>query len=217
MDKDIELVFVDGPMVLYPVDLDGFSANALGASEVTQDATSEYDPTTTPRGWFKANADRTVARGLEDALQMLKDVLVRDRYVGVFGFSQGAAIAALLAALLEKPHSYPAFLVEGESPHPPLYAANIFGSSYSTPTLHVLGKTDVIVVEERSKVLLEISANARLEEHEGGHFVPSKANWRKFFRDYLHDPLGDVSSPSSGAVSQSNSGTATPIVSGSHL
>ena len=98
MDKDIEMgmsrvrpitvgqcaaalylaVFVDGPMVLQPVDLDGFTSSALGASEVTV-ATS--DPALTPRAWYKANPDRTVATGLEDSLQMLKDVLSRDYYV----------------------------------------------------------------------------------------------------------------------------------------
>ncbi|KAH0829154.1 serine hydrolase FSH [Lanmaoa asiatica] len=227
--------FVDGPMVLQPVDLDGFMANALGASEVT---TATSDPALTPRAWYKANPDRTVAKGLEDSLQMLKDVLLRDHYVGVFGFSQGAAMAALLAALvremgmthkrkltlrvpqLEKPHTCPPF--HGKRPghlilhlNDPL-ASDIFGQSYATPTLHVLGRTDVIVVEERSKVLLGVSTNARVEEHAGGHFVPSKANWRSFFRDYLRNPLGDVPSPT-GTISQSDSGTATPIIPTSNL
>ncbi|KAG8221276.1 serine hydrolase-domain-containing protein [Butyriboletus roseoflavus] len=233
-------------MVLQPVDLDGFTPYALGASDVT---TEVSDPALTPRAWYKANPDRTVAKGLEDALHMLRDVLSRDHYVGVFGFryvegeskrsyldcvqwfSQGAAMAALLAALLEKPHTYPDFLVNGEPPHPPFqfcvsvsgFKVNdpltneIFGQSYATPTLHILGKTDVIVVEERSKVLLKVSANARVEEHEGGHFVPSKVNWRNFFRDYLRNPLGDVPSPSSGATSQSNSGIATPVTPSSNL
>lgn len=57
--------------------------------------------------------------------------------------------------------------VSGFKVNDPL-ASEIFGPSYATPTLHVLGKTDVIVVEERSKVLLNVSANARVEEHEGG-------------------------------------------------
>lgn len=71
-------VFVDGPIVLQPVDLDGHTANALGASEATAETS---DPALTPRAWYKANPDRTVARGLEDALQTLRDVLLRDRYV----------------------------------------------------------------------------------------------------------------------------------------
>lgn len=71
----------------------------------------------------------------------------------------------------------------------------VFSPSYSTPTLHVIGKTDVIVIEERSRTLLEVSDAARSEFHEGGlrwwislslslltrligHFVPSKTSWR---------------------------------------
>ncbi|KAF9243177.1 FSH1-domain-containing protein [Melanogaster broomeanus] len=184
------------PIVLQPVDLDGFTANALGADEVT---TATSDPTLTPRAWWKANPDRTVASGLEDSLEMLRDILRRDQYDGVFGFSQGAAMAAFLAALLEKPHLYPAFLVDGQPPHP-LFQFCVSVSGF---------KTDVVVVEERSKMLLDVSANARLEEHEGGHFVPSKASWRNFLRDYLSNPLADVPSPGSG-MSHSSSGTTTP-------
>ncbi|KIJ15528.1 hypothetical protein PAXINDRAFT_169001 [Paxillus involutus ATCC 200175] len=211
MGKDIEMVFIDGPVVLQPVDLDGPTANALGASEVTT-----ADPTLTPRAWWKANPDRTVASGLEDSLKLLRDVLRQDHYDGVFGFSQGAAMAAFLAALLEKPHSYPVFLVDGQPPHPPFQfcvsvsgfkvndplANEVFGQSYATPTLHVIGKTDVVVVEERSKILLDVSAKARVEEHEGGHYVPSIAKWRNFLRDYLRDPLGDVPSPGFGGISR---------------
>ena len=51
-------------------------------------------------------------------------------------------------------------------------SAGVFGTSYSTPTLHVIGKTDIIVVEERSKILLDLSQNKTLEEHEGGQLVP---------------------------------------------
>lgn len=47
----------------------------------------------------------------------------------------------------------------------------IFLPSYSTPTVHVLGKTDVIVVEERARTLIDVSANARVEYHDGGTCV----------------------------------------------
>lgn len=214
MGKSIEMVFVDGPIVLLPVDLNGASSlAALGASEANM---TSSDPSTTPRAWWKTNPEKTIAHGLEDSILLLKDILQRDRYDGVFGFSQGAAMAALLAALLERPHSYPPFLVDGEAPHPPFkfcvavsgfkapgsLSAEAFGTSYSTPTLHVLGKNDVIVIEERSKGLLDLSQNKRLEEHDGGHFVPSKANWREFFRNYLIDPLGATPSPEPRTVFQ---------------
>ena len=57
--------------------------------------------------------------------------------------------------------------VSGFKVNDPL-ASKIFGRSYATPTLHVLGKTAVIMVEEQSKILLDMSVNARVEEHEGG-------------------------------------------------
>ena len=47
----------------------------------------------------------------------------------------------------------------------------LFTPSYSTPTLHILGRTDVVVVEERSNKLLEVSANQRVEYHPGGTYA----------------------------------------------
>ncbi|KIM82465.1 hypothetical protein PILCRDRAFT_820320 [Piloderma croceum F 1598] len=95
---------------------------------------------------------------------------------------------------------------------PDRLATTLMLPSYSTLTLHILGKNDVIVIEERSKMLLEISANKRIEEHGGGHFVPSNANWRNFFRDYLLDPLRNILSPKLSGSSAPNSGANTPGV-----
>ena len=43
--------------------------------------------------------------------------------------------------------------------------------SYSTPTLDILGRTDVVVVEERLNQLIEVSANQRVEYHPGSAFA----------------------------------------------
>lgn len=54
------------------------------------------------------------------------------------------------------------------------FSLELLMPSYSTPTLHILGKTDTVVVEERSRQLIEVSENSRVEEHNGGeshHFV----------------------------------------------
>ncbi|KAI0317406.1 serine hydrolase FSH [Amylostereum chailletii] len=229
LGKSVELVFLDAPILLYPVDLaetfgtssaSASDLSALGAAEASPEA---EDPALMPRGWWKANKERTSSDGMEGTLDYLKGVLQGQRFEGVFGFSQGAAMAAMLAALLERPHIHPPFLVDGEAPHPPFkfcisasgfkpvgaFAEKLFTESFNTPTLHVIGKNDVLVVPERSQTLVEVSANARVEEHDGGHFVPSKANWRQFFKAYLLDPTGDVPSPSA-APSLPASGTATP-------
>ncbi|KAJ7594261.1 FSH1-domain-containing protein [Mycena floridula] len=222
--KDIEFVFCDGPVVLYPADLTGF---ASPTPENTDPAADVYaDPALTPRGWWKTNSNKTQTTGLDSSLLLLRDILKSRKFDGVFGFSQGAALAALLAALLERPHVYPEFLTDGQPPHPPFQfcvavagfriSSNplvdiIYGDSYSTPTLHVVGRTDIIVTPERAQKLVDLSSDKRVEEHDGGHFVPSKANWRKFLKDYLTDPFADLPRPrANGIASGPASGTATP-------
>ncbi|RDB25393.1 hypothetical protein Hypma_007453 [Hypsizygus marmoreus] len=219
---NIELVFVDAPHILQPVDLVGTSSASFGAPEA---ANAEADPALTPRAWWKVNRDKTMAYGLQESIESIRDVLQTRKFDGVFGFSQGAAFAAIISALLEKPDVVPSFLVDGEPPHAPFefcvavsgfrlrdaFVNPLFDDSYSTPTLHVIGKTDIIVVEERSRQLVDASRNKRIEEHDGGHFVPSKGNWRKFLRDYMKFPLVDHISPGLAANSSvPNSGTATP-------
>ena len=55
----------------------------------------------------------------------------------------------------------------GFRPKSPL-CDSVFLPTFSTPTLHILGRTDVIVIEERSKTLLNVSAIKRVEYHDGG-------------------------------------------------
>ncbi|KAI0295293.1 serine hydrolase-domain-containing protein [Russula brevipes] len=204
--KDIELVFVDAPHVLEPVDLTGHGTHldAFGAPEAS---VASEDPTLKPRGWWLTDPTRTRTDGLDESLAHLRDILRTQRFE------------------LERPHLHPSFLVDGEPPHPrlkfcvavagfkvagPLSAA-IFSEGYATPTLHVLGKNDILVVEERSRVLINVSSGKRVEEHDGGHFVPSKASWRTFLKAYMLNPTGNIPSPGPSSVSQSRSGTVTPL------
>ncbi|KAF8058770.1 FSH1-domain-containing protein [Lyophyllum atratum] len=227
--NSVELVFIDAPHILQPADLPGSTSQAtesslesFGAAEA---AKADVDPSLTPRAWWKVNADKTVAYGLRESIEAVRDILKTRRFDGVFGFSQGAAFASIISALLEKPHLYAPFLVDGQPPHPPFdfcvavsgfrlrdpFCDPLFDGRYSTPTLHVIGKNDVIVHEERSRQLVETSSNKRVEEHEGGHFVPSKRQWLKFLRGYMMDPSADLPSPNVSGSSVPNSGTATPI------
>ncbi|KAG7450782.1 FSH1-domain-containing protein [Guyanagaster necrorhizus] len=219
--KDVDMVFIDAPHVLQAEDLFG---GASESNENVSEASTNEDPTLTPRGWFRAFADKTRAVGLDDSLILIRDVLKERTYDGVFGFSQGAAVAALLCALLENPESYPPFLIDGKSPHPPLkfcvavaglrimdpLADVLFNPAYSTPTLHIIGKNDVIVTANRTQELIDVSSNKRIEEHDGGHFVPSKTPWRKFLAAYIRDPSADIPSPVLSEL-KPTSGTATPV------
>lgn len=50
------------------------------------------------------------------------------------------------------------------------------------PVLHVMGRNDTHMVPERSELLARQCLNSRVEMHDGGHYTPTKANWRRFFR-----------------------------------
>ncbi|EAU91927.2 hypothetical protein CC1G_04694 [Coprinopsis cinerea okayama7 len=257
--KKVDFVFIDAPHILQPADLVFNSSRleelGLRAEVQANEAAMADDPTLTPRAWWKPNPERTKATGIEESIMSVREVLMSRKFDGVFGFSQGAAFAALISALLhsimiaifpsalirhlhngiidppspfislERPEAYPPFLVDGKAPHPPFdFCVAVSGfkvsdpicepiwgeDGFSTPTLHVIGKTDVVVVEERSRALLAISKNPRLEEHVGGHFVPSKAPWRKFLAAYLSNSSGDVPSPSVTEAASSEASSTVP-------
>ncbi|KAL1744841.1 serine hydrolase FSH [Schizophyllum fasciatum] len=231
--KDVEFVFVDAPLVLEPIDMAGsFPQNTATKVDSTESALASVgaaevatDANLVPRGWWKRDFTTDKAIGIEQSIQVVKEVLQKRHFDGVLGFSQGAAFASLIAALLERPETYPPFLVDGKPPHPPFeFCINVagfkvrdpafadtYGSGYSTPTLHIIGRNDVVVVPERSQTLVDASLNGRLEQHDGGHFVPSKGPWRKFLETYIRlGPAAEIPPPQGNLDSAPGSGTATP-------
>ncbi|KAK7460840.1 Family of serine hydrolases 3 [Stygiomarasmius scandens] len=216
--KDIDMVIVDAPHILKLEDL-------------FEDSEVNDDPGHAARGWWKfTDPAKTVCVGMEETLLFLRDLLKEKRFDGVFGFSQGAGLACLLSAILERPDSYPGFLIDDQPVHPPFefcisaagfksrdpISSRILNEGFSTPTLHIVGKADHIISLEYTQSILDVSRNKRIEEHDGGHFIPSKAPWRKFLIEWMRKgPEGDVPSPgaetTSAAVTPAASGTATPV------
>ncbi|HWZ90651.1 MAG TPA: alpha/beta hydrolase fold domain-containing protein [Polyangiaceae bacterium] len=100
---------------------------------------------------------------------------------GVFGFSQGAALAALLAALgacrggdaREPPPRFDFAIVVGgfassDREHAPLFDTP---QGIAVPSLHVIGRTDGIVPPASSRALAEKFREPVIVEHAGGHVV----------------------------------------------
>lgn len=139
-------------------------------------------------GWWHAAASLPPRyRNWEGSRAALSDLLARERFDGVFGFSQGAAVAALvpgLAAELGKPLRF-AILVGGfvatVADHAALYAALGEG----VRSLHLVGRADTIVPPRRS---LELAARFEapvIVEHDGGHVIASTPAARAASRVFL--------------------------------
>ncbi|PLB34259.1 alpha/beta hydrolase [Aspergillus candidus] len=131
--------------------------------------------------WWQSEYIDGVYPGLETGLETLAAV-IKDAgpFDGAIGFSQGAAIAAMVASLLEENRrdAFPVSKMEGgfaypaafsTLSHPPLkFVISISGYSAThqaycpfyhpqicTPMLHILGSADTVVEESASMKLVE--------------------------------------------------------------
>jgi uncharacterized protein (DUF924 family)/Ran GTPase-activating protein (RanGAP) involved in mRNA processing and transport/predicted esterase len=129
------------------------------------------------RAWWNASADHADYEGFAESVALLEAV-VREQgpFDGVLGFSQGGALAAILAAM--QPH--PAFAFRFAvciSAFPSRARGHEFHTlpgGVRVPSLHVLGLRDEMVDPERSRRLFEAfdPGSATLLTHPGGHFSP---------------------------------------------
>ena len=97
------------------------------------------------------------------------------RFDGIFGFSQGAALTGLLAAVREGDPSLRfgfAIMVGGFTSTLPQHAA-LLRYKLTIPSVHVTGHADVIVPRRDSLLLAGRFASPLIIEHPGGHVIPS--------------------------------------------
>ncbi|KAF2132370.1 dihydrofolate reductase [Dothidotthia symphoricarpi CBS 119687] len=157
--------------------------------------------------WWRRKGDADSGpytyEGLEEGLSRIADVLRRSGpFDGVVGFSQGGAMAGMVASLLEpgRRSAFEAAYSTGGMQYPSSFEALDhaplkFAVSYSgfaaqgenpyrafyepkiaTPVLHFIGSQDVVVLEERSLALVRACVGrgeGDVVYHPGGHFLPS--------------------------------------------
>jgi predicted esterase len=118
---------------------------------------------------------------------------------GVFGFSQGAALASLLVGL-RNPHDAEAgiafdfaMMVGGfasnDGSHADLYQRK---SEYSLPSAHIIGKSDFVVPSSHSDHLASFFKDPLILRHSGGHVVPSDPQVRNGVATFLQERARDV-------------------------
>jgi predicted esterase len=112
------------------------------------------------------------------------------RFDGIFGFSQGAALAGLLTAVMESAGAPPEFhfdfvvMVGGFTSELPKHAG-LFRHRLTTPSVHVIGRSDVIVPARDSLRLADRFADPLILEHPGGHTIPAQNAVARPIADFL--------------------------------
>ncbi|KAH0174823.1 hypothetical protein KCU67_g580, partial [Aureobasidium melanogenum] len=169
----VEMDFVDGPVDLLE-DLDETSPTRLHA-------------------WWKALDDRSRYIELEASLTGIFTQL-RERPVdAIIGFSQGAALAVMIAAILENTVERRAAMAKQGSPFllssipqqplkfviaysgfkgSPAFYSGFYEPKLTTPVLHILAKLDHMIAPEDSAKLIRSCRNSEVAEHLGGHWIP---------------------------------------------
>ena len=168
-----------------------------------------------PRCWWLAQKnvrEEWEYNGVSAALDCVaaaEHALVRETgkgFEGILGFSQGAAMASLVAALFAR-HSEAAplqslrfaVLVSGfpwrdvKTGHRQLFEAP---TPISLPSLHVISDEDQVVKPRLSDALARFFAEPAWYRHDSGHRVPREPAWLAAFATFL-------ASASSGASGRS--------------
>ncbi|TNY18157.1 serine hydrolase-domain-containing protein [Rhodotorula diobovata] len=196
-DSHVELVFVNAPNIL------------LRPTMAYDNSPEEpYAPEDEPRSFWhmRSNDGFESDDELDRTLYYLRDVLeTHGTFDGILGFSQGAATAAILCALVSRPWLHPAFSSPSArstgAAWPPLpFKFAILCSGYlpldrrceswfdtpvAIPALHVIGRSDVVAPNERTLANVPRFTNSRVEWHEGGHFIPRKPYFAHLFKDFI--------------------------------
>uniref|UniRef100_A0A8B9ZV24 Esterase OVCA2 n=1 Tax=Anas zonorhyncha TaxID=75864 RepID=A0A8B9ZV24_9AVES len=167
-----------------------------------------------PRGWwfsrpgaFEAAEAAEEPAGLTEALRAVEEALEKlGPFDGLLGFSQGAALAAMVCALRARgdPRFPVAFavLVAGFVSRSPAHG-HFYREPIALPTLHVVGEADAVIAAPLSMELARSFVEPVVLTHPGGHFVPVGAPQKKAYLDFLgrfRAGQGEAEMPGAGAV-----------------
>lgn len=127
-------------------------------------------------------------RGWEGTRDWAIGLFASQRFDGIFGFSQGAALAGMLSAVREdEPAALPfdlAIMVGGFPSTLPQHA-HLSRRKLGVPSLHVTGRSDGIVPMRDSLLLAERFADPVIIEHPGGHVIPGDPAITARIADFL--------------------------------
>ncbi|XP_047532083.1 esterase CG5412 [Vanessa atalanta] len=153
--------------------------------------------------WFNAE-DNTFsgkclggpAIGFEDTLNLIEEVVKEHGpFDGFMGFSQGACLVGLLAAMQQKgylPYTFKFAIFASGFRSGSLVHKGFYDEDINLHSLHVYGESDSIIPKEMSESLINLFVKSVVIEHAGGHYVACSGSIKDAYLDFLHDRYQDI-------------------------
>ncbi|KYK60941.1 dihydrofolate reductase [Drechmeria coniospora] len=187
------------PVLLYPTGPNRLRPRDIPGYELAGDGDEDDDSQTDCWAWFRKDEATVTYRFFDEGMAVIADAIRHAGGVdGVCGFSQGGAVAGLVAAAMESDRPAPEGAAGDWARR--LREANAgrslrFAVSYSgffgpvdglrwcydpkikTSMMHYLGSLDTVVDESRSRGLIDRCEEPVVVVHPGGHHVPVAKQW----------------------------------------
>ncbi|KAJ1723061.1 Ovarian cancer-associated protein 2 [Coemansia erecta] len=196
-----EMVYVDGPLDVGNL--------RFTADEFVKPAQNPF--TNLAWWWWKTTGKRSELRGLGDTLAKLADVLnTQGPFDGILGFSQGAALAILLAEMLQgggttahdllrfpEPVDHPQVkfvILAGAFGVEPEEYQGIYDTKLDVRSLHMTGEYDTVIESSRSRKMMDVFVDPVVFEFRGGHFIPQTPECLRVVRGFLLPFIPDLES-----------------------
>jgi hypothetical protein len=150
-------------------------------------------------------------KGWPDSRDRIVSVFERQGpFDGIFGFSQGAALTALLVGLRSpdgnattlKPLAFSFAMMVGGFPSVDAALMNLYEAtaSYDLPSVHITGLSDSVVESDYSRAVAARFNHPIVLEHRGGHVIAATPEIRKQVGAFLADMLRRKSANESASL-----------------
>ncbi|HJZ23688.1 MAG TPA: DUF924 family protein, partial [Candidatus Babeliales bacterium] len=139
--------------------------------EATLSAFETVPVYTKQRAWWISSEGNKIYQYNDISLAYLKQVWEKEGpFDGILGFAQGGTMAAIMGCKEFNPQFL--ILISSYFPRADEFKFMDVENSLTTPSIHIFGRNDILVIPERSKKLHQMFKSGSLIAHEGGHFTP---------------------------------------------
>jgi len=173
---ELTLICPDGPHTCSPDSVARLHANGR-------------EPPPPHRSWWDASDDGRVYRGWDSTREQLGNALATSGATGVLGFSQGAMLASIVAALCARGELATirfVILIAGRAPRADVMQP-FFAQPITLPSLHVWGQRDHFTAPASEALVQRFDpATREVAVWPGAHVIPARGTAADAIVDFIH-------------------------------